>query len=347
MTTEITTALSRLTVGAPAHAGALQMFPLFPADGDMPAGARYAVLREAMAAGTGRVTEVSAQGQVPLLRFRNDADQPVLLIDGEELVGCKQNRILNVSILAPARGDVEIPVSCVEMGRWRSESDRFHSEGRTMYAGLRAAKLAQVSRSLHASGAYQTDQGEIWASISAKSRRMGSRSATEAMSGLYEQREAEIKRISGAMQAQPGQIGAAFAVRGRLAGVELFDASVTLIKYLPGLVAGYALDALDDFEHITPWAPAAAPVEDPMPPDAGPQVSMQAVRELLARIAAGIPTRQPGVGLGEDLRITDGSLVGAALVDAGRVVHLCAFTDAAQEPSHVISRRRRRVSRPD
>ena len=346
MTTEITTALSRLTVGAPAHAGALQMFPLFLADGDVPADPRYAVLREAMAAGTGSVTEVSAQGQVPLLRFRNDADQPVLLIDGEELVGCKQNRILNVSILAPARGDIEIPVSCVEMGRWRSESDRFRSEGRTMYAGLRASKLAQVSRSLHASGAYQTDQSEIWASISAKSRRMGSRSATEAMSGLYEQREAEIKRISGALQAQPGQIGAAFAVRGHLAGVELFDASVTLAKYLPGLVAGYALDALDDFEDITPWAPDAS-AEDPTPRDAGHQVSMQAVRELLARIAAGTPTRQPGVGLGEDLRITDGGLVGAALVDAGQVVHLCAFTDAAKEPTHVISRRRRRVSRPD
>jgi hypothetical protein len=39
---------------------------------------------------------------VPQLLFINDAMRPVLLLDGEELVGAKQNRVLNLTVLAPA-----------------------------------------------------------------------------------------------------------------------------------------------------------------------------------------------------------------------------------------------------
>jgi hypothetical protein len=45
---------------------------------------------------------VSEGGSVPHLLFINDAMRPVLLLDGEELVGAKQNRVLNLTVLAAA-----------------------------------------------------------------------------------------------------------------------------------------------------------------------------------------------------------------------------------------------------
>ncbi len=345
MSPEIASACAGLRVGPPVHAAGVSMFPLF-ADGAASAVAEpgYTVLRDALAAGTGRVTEVSEGGSVPVLRFSNDAPHPVLLLDGEELVGCKQNRILNLSILAPARGDIEIPVSCVEMGRWSRRSAQFSSPGRTMYAQLRASKMAQVNRSLREAGQHSADQGEIWASISAKSRRMGSRSQSEAMSGLYEQREAEIERISRELTPQPGQVGAAFALHGRLAGVEWFDAPGTLGRYLPAIVAGYALDAIDtpDEDDLFAHGPHVAPTrhDDAAPKSQAP--SLEDVRALLARIAACAPARRPGVGLGEDLRVGEHGLVAAALVEAGRVVHLCAF-DGLADPVAQRSPLRRRT----
>lgn len=345
MSPEIASACAGLRVGPPVHAAGVSMFPLF-ADGAASALAEpgYTVLRDALAAGTGRVTEVSEGGSVPVLRFSNDAPHPVLLLDGEELVGCKQNRILNLSILAPARGDIEIPVSCVEMGRWSRRSAQFSSPGRTMYAQLRASKMAQVNRSLREAGQHSADQGEIWASISAKSRRMGSRSQSEAMSGLYEQREAEIERISRELKPQPGQVGAAFALHGRLAGVEWFDAPGTLGRYLPAIVAGYALDAIDtpDEDDLFAHGPHVAPTrhDDAAPKSQAP--SLEDVRALLARIAACAPERRPGVGLGEDLRVGEHGLVAAALVEAGRVVHLCAF-DGLSDPVAQRSPLRRRT----
>ena len=63
---------------------------------------RYLTLDEALPRGL-RITETSASGSVPELALHNPLDDNVLLYDGEELVGAKQNRILNVAVLAGAR----------------------------------------------------------------------------------------------------------------------------------------------------------------------------------------------------------------------------------------------------
>src|SRR5260370_19892305 len=82
----------------------------------------YLLLEDGIAQGKVRVTELNAGGCVPELRLENNADIPVLLVDGEELVGAKQNRVLNLTILAPAKRTTIIPVSCVDAGRWTSPS---------------------------------------------------------------------------------------------------------------------------------------------------------------------------------------------------------------------------------
>jgi hypothetical protein len=111
----IAESLYRVVVGNPIQFLNLSLFPLL-AEG--PAKPGYRLLDEALADGSARITEVSDAGHVPELRFVNQGDLPVLLLDGEELIGAKQNRILNLSILAPAHQTIVIPVSCVEVGRW-------------------------------------------------------------------------------------------------------------------------------------------------------------------------------------------------------------------------------------
>ena len=87
----------------------------------------YLVLDEALASGLVEITEVSEQGSVPELKFINRGPKPVLIVDGEELLGAKQNRIVNLTILVAANSELTIPVSCVEAGRWRSRSRAFTS----------------------------------------------------------------------------------------------------------------------------------------------------------------------------------------------------------------------------
>ena len=75
-----------LTLSRPQSAGELTVLPLLRPGTAEPG---YLTLGEALARGLTRVTEVSEGGSVPHLLFINDAMRPVLLLDGEELVGAK------------------------------------------------------------------------------------------------------------------------------------------------------------------------------------------------------------------------------------------------------------------
>src|SRR5262249_9622956 len=86
---------------------------------------RYTTMDEAMAAQTLEVTEVNEIGSVPTLKVANRADMMAFLMAGEQLIGAKQNRVLNVSIMVPAQTTLAVPVSCVEAGRWSHGSTQF------------------------------------------------------------------------------------------------------------------------------------------------------------------------------------------------------------------------------
>ena len=165
------------------HAG-LSITPLL---GDDEATSDYLTLDEALEAGVARVTEVSDAGRVPELRFRNRAGRPVLIVDGEELIGAKQNRVVNLTILVAAESDIAIPVSCVEAGRWRADSASFTAAPRAQFASGRAEKMKQVSLSLAASGERAADQGAVWEAIASKAARMDVRSQTSAMAAIFDQ----------------------------------------------------------------------------------------------------------------------------------------------------------------
>ena len=85
----------------------------------------YLTLDEAISENLIEVVEIDEGGSVPELRVINKSDKMVLILDGEELVGAKQNRIVNTTILIPAMETVVIPVSCVEEGRWSYDTERF------------------------------------------------------------------------------------------------------------------------------------------------------------------------------------------------------------------------------
>ena len=114
---------------------------MFPVRTGAESGIAYLSLTEALGAGSARVSEVSQGGSVPELHFENSADLPVLIVDGEELVGAKQNRVANLTILATAKTTTKIPVSCVEAGRWSYSLDDFATSERVHFSVGRYVRL--------------------------------------------------------------------------------------------------------------------------------------------------------------------------------------------------------------
>jgi hypothetical protein len=298
---------SRFRAGDPVVHRGIAMVPLFT---DLPRRVEYLTFGEAVRAGTCRLTEVSEGGSVPQLMLVNSGALPVLLLDGEELLGAKQNRIVNLTILAPPRHDLAIPVSCVEMGRWQYRSREFGESPRTMYPSARAAKMSQVSESFER-GERHADQRAVWSEISAKAERMAVRSETSAMADIFERHGESIEEYARPFEAQPDQVGAVFVIGRQAVGLDVFDAPATLRTYLPKLLRGYALDALDAERGRATCA------------DHDDSIAL-AARFLGALAGCGVQA-YPAVGLGQDLRIRGVGITGAGLEVKGALVHLSAF----------------------
>src|SRR5947209_19594819 len=136
--------LQSIEPGAPLVHGALTVIPLLtPSSKEVD----WVTLDEA--GDDVVVTEAAGGASVSTLQVSNAGDRPLLLLDGEEWIGHKQNRVLNTTVLVGARSTVTIPVSCVEAGRWAYRTARFAAGGTSLYArrSLKSARSSRVIRS--------------------------------------------------------------------------------------------------------------------------------------------------------------------------------------------------------
>lgn len=286
----------------------------------------YLLLEDGIVQGKVRVSEIHAGGSVSELRLENDAELPVLLVDGEELIGAKQNRVLNLTILAPAKQTTVIPVSCVEAGRWGMSFAELKTADHMMYSFGRGEQLAHVTESMRSNGTRKSNQAAVWRNIADKAMRLKAVSPTGAMSAIFESHASCLEEFARAFAWQEGQCGVAFAIGGRIVGLEIFDRPEVMRRFFQKLVRSYALDALDTG------------------PTASELTSVEAVGAFITQIGAAQSFAEQALGLGKDVRFNGSDISGAALWAQERYVHLCTFAKTSQSvgPSSFWTR----MSRP-
>ena len=283
----------------------LTIFPLLAPNGTKP---DYLTLEQALDKNLVQITELDQDGSVPELRLLNKGKKKLLIVEGEELVGAKQNRIVNATFLVAGKTEVVIPVSCVEQGRWQYHSNEFSSGNKMMHASLRRNHQTDVQYSLKQGEGYRSNQGKIWNDISDKLDRMGVAAPTSALSDAYESYENRLSDFLREFRLIEWQVGAVFAINGHVLGLECFGCSDTFNRFFKKLVKSYALDALDCID---------SPKDDSVPPEKA--------RRFIKSVANGKGEIHPSIGLGETLVFESRSVSGAALVDGNRVYHLSAF----------------------
>ena len=223
----------------------LGVFPLRRRpDGQQEKPRRYLLAPEAIGKELMQVREVDGGGSVPQLVVRNLSEQAVLFVEGEELVGAKQNRVLNTSVLVGAGADCVIPVSCIEHGRWREISRGFGSDGQVSPSHLRHKLKRSVTRSLRRKRAHTSDQAEVWRDIESQQHDMKVRSKTAAMSDTFARYKDRIDRFRRALGCPDRCHGLVAVVDGHIVGMDLFDSDEVCARAWDRLLSGYAVDAL-------------------------------------------------------------------------------------------------------
>jgi hypothetical protein len=290
-------AVPHVRVGEPLRYQSLSVFPLF--DGQQTP-VEYLLSEEGFDSGAVTVEEVSEAGSVPDLLVENKGDVRVLFLEGEQLIGAKQNRVLNTSVLIAARSKVKIPVSCVEQGRWRYRTKHFGHSGSHSHSPskLRGVLKASVTQSLAAGYGHQSNQGAVWGEVARQQRVLGASSESAAMEDTFHAYTDRLGEFREKLRYIDGASGMAVAIGKTIVAVDMFDKPSTCGKVWDRLMSGYVLDAIEQ----------ADPEEQ-----AGPDQAESADVEQLLVAANGLPWQQAAaVGEGEEYRAQQGDKVHAS-----------------------------------
>lgn len=302
-----------LRVGDPDVAGPLAVYPLFGPEPEL----HYVAFAQAVGTGLA-IKELSGGASVNDLLVSNATEHNVLLYEGEEVLGAQQNRTFDVSVLVAPHSRLNVPVSCVEAGRWDGSrhNEDFAPAPQSAYPALRRMKNAQARMRLREGADARADQSEVWQEVDAKRARHGAAAPTGAMHDVFEHRRSSLDDLVGAVRLRPGQCGAVVALGGAINVTDHVSRPDVFGALHGPLVQGYALDALEAAE--------------------APAPSIDAVNAWIEQALAAPVTERDGLGASRDVRFESPAAEGAALVSGTELVQLTAF---ASRPAGTAIRR--------
>lgn len=291
-------------------------------------GPEYLTMKEALEQNLLTIAEVSEGGHVPELKVSNRADKPVLLLDGEELAGAKQNRVLNTTILLKEKSETTIPVSCTEHGRWSYSSSHFSESGYIMSAKLRSVKNDSVHENLKSSCSYRSDQGAVWDEIDVQARVNRVDVPTGAMRDILEAKKEDMDSYLEHFPLIADQNGILVMVNGEVIGLDMVSRKQAFGILHPKLIKSYVMDALTVRQLK------------------GKDASREKADAFLSKIILCRENTFDSVGYGKDYRYEGKKIVGSALVHESTVIHMAFFQiTAAEKAGRMSSVSRRRAYR--
>jgi hypothetical protein len=204
------TRLLHVTAGEALRRENLTIFPLVAEpQPELP----YLLLGDALDLGFVSIGEIGS-GSVPSLIATNRGDVDVLILDGEQLIGAKQNRITNRTIILEAKTETVIPVSCMEQGRWHHVSHEFRSRPKPRHAPPRVRRKAReveaafaATPSMASAGELHRAQGEVWREIAEVGVSMGVNSDSGAMDEIYDRHSESVDDWIGSFPCREDQVG--------------------------------------------------------------------------------------------------------------------------------------------
>jgi hypothetical protein len=210
--------LGSLRLGPPTSFGELHLVPLLGESLEL----------EVELLGRASRVRISELDAVNELQAVNGGPRPVLLLEGEELVGGRQNRMLSNHVLIAPNQTVRLSVSCVERGRWAFNGTRrgFQPSGRLAPATLRSQ-----------------DQQQVWQGVQTRLRQTRTRSSTEALSAAFDTQESALERLRRELRPLTGQVGMVALLGDSVISLELLASHELYRSAHDKLLAALALEA--------------------------------------------------------------------------------------------------------
>jgi len=292
-----------LRVGPPRRHLNLTLYPVF-ADGVADPGValtlQLAVERELL-----EIRELDPP-QVNRVLVLSRAKEPIFLMGGEMLEGAKQDRIVGDDTIVPAGAKIELPVFCIERGRWVAKGETFAPAGALATSAVRRARA-------------RADQSLVWGQVAAEQERLSAPSDTGALRSLRESpevraRTAAYQRALGSFPEDlPRARGVVACVGGEIIAADLFGSQALFQRLWPALLESYIVDAVDR-------------------PERGRAPDAVQIRRWLEGVRRAERTPRDTPGAGELLELGGAGIIGSALIYQSAVVHMELFRGLVGRP---------------
>lgn len=215
-----------------------------------------------------RVFKVYETSEVNELMVENISPQyDVFIQSGDIVKGGKQDRVLAISIIIPARsGRVSIESFCVESGRWEKRKGEDVQQ-------FSSSEERLVSKDLKVAANGARSQQEVWSKVAEAQKKLSANvggDVTANASGTSLQLALEngkvsasadeyVKKLSGLLAGKTDVIGYAFAVNGEINSADIYVSNHLFGKLWPRMLKAAAVEAVGEGNRAGANAPAPKP----------------------------------------------------------------------------------------
>jgi hypothetical protein len=221
-------------------------------------------LQEAMERNLFAVYETAEVNELEVENLSKEFD--VFIQSGDIVKGGRQDRVLAVSIIIPARsGRVSIAAFCVESGRWTKRGNEDTSK-------FNSSNDRIVTKELKLAANSARSQQEVWDKVSDAQARLsktvgGKVNSPQSESSLQlslENREVEanveeyIRHLSSAVDGNSDVIGYAFAINGKINSADVYVSNALFKKVWTKMLKAAATEAVAESRGVRLAEPVKA-----------------------------------------------------------------------------------------
>lgn len=209
--------------------------------------ANYTTLESAIQQSKIKVQELSLGGTVNTLQFSNTSRDTIIIGMGDIVKGGKQDRVIEKdTLIAPGKA-IQIPVYCVEHGRWSSGSggDQFQTYHSTASSSLRKTIVKEKS------------QQKVWQKVADINSGFGTSTSTGTYTAVtnspkYKQDLQEYKDIFFRnIQSEKDIVGLVAVTGNRIIGCDIYATPQMFKNNQANLLNSYITEAINEGSKVT------------------------------------------------------------------------------------------------
>lgn len=249
-------------------------------------------LKEGLKMGLVKIEECD-NSNIEQVKLKNNSISPLILLDGEEIAGSLQNRIISQTMIIAPKSEIKIPVNCSEKGRNTYKSE-FHYSNYMANSNTRRKKVYNKNK---------LRQNVVWSSIDDLEKDKNTCSKTNALRDSYEKNKYDIDSYLKHFKMENNQIGVICIVENKV-GLEIFNNHSLYEKYNEMLLRSYIIDSSNK-EKIN--------------------ISNKELENILDSINDDSFIKKEAVGLGKYYKISNSYGNGHILIYENNMVHTSFF----------------------